>query len=123
VARFPCEALGGLVRVEHEDHALRSGQEAGRAMAGADVTYRHIPSFYSDLFDLGYEAVGRLDARLEVVADWKEPFRSGFLYYLDGGRVRGVLAWGIFGAMDGARALLGERGPHRADTLRGRLAA
>jgi hypothetical protein len=37
--------------------------------------YDHLPFFYSDLFDLGYEAVGNLDARLEIVADWKEPFR------------------------------------------------
>jgi hypothetical protein len=29
--------------------------------------------FYSDLFELGYEAVGEVDARLETVADWREP--------------------------------------------------
>ena len=49
---------GGAIRVEHEDNANRMGREAGRAMAGADAAYRHLPFFYSDLFDLGYEAVG-----------------------------------------------------------------
>ena len=44
--------------------------------------YHHLPSFYSDLFDLGFEAVGDLDARLETVADWKEPYRKGVVYYL-----------------------------------------
>jgi NADPH-dependent 2,4-dienoyl-CoA reductase/sulfur reductase-like enzyme len=109
VARFPSEALGELVRVEHEDAALSMGRTAGRVMAGADERYRHLPFFYSDLFDLGYEAVGVLDSRLEVVATWKTPFREGVVYYLDGGRVRGVLLWGIFGQVDAARELI-ERG-------------
>jgi hypothetical protein len=99
------------------------GREAGRAMAGADVAYRHLPFFYSDLFDLGYEAVGLLDPRLEVVADWLEPFRRGIVYYLADRRVRGVLAWGAFGQMDAARALIAEPGPHDAGTLRGRIPA
>jgi NADPH-dependent 2,4-dienoyl-CoA reductase/sulfur reductase-like enzyme len=118
VARFSNPALGRM-RVEHEDNANRMGREAGRAMAGAEVAYRHLPFFYSDLFDLGYEAVGLLD----VVADWKEPFRSGIVYYLADRRVRGVLAWGAFGKMDAARALIAEPGPHDAGTLRGRIPA
>ena len=122
VARFPSAALGRSIRVEHEDNANRMGKEAGRAMAGADAAYRHLPFFYSDLFDLGYEAVGLLDPRLEVVADWKEPYRKGVIYYLADGRVRGVLTWGIFGKMDAARALIAEPGPHDPGALRGRIA-
>ena len=121
VARFPNPALGVRIRVEHEDNANRMGREAGRAMAGADVAYRHLPSFYSDLFDLGYEAVGVLDPRLEVVADWKEPYRRGIVYYVANGRVRGVLAWGVFGQMDAARDLIAEPGPHDPGSLRGRI--
>ena len=90
-------------------------------MAGAGAPYRHQPFFYSDLFDLGYEEVGALDAHLQVVADWQEPFRKGILYYLEDGRVRGVLAWGVFGQMDAARALIAEPGPHRPEALRGRI--
>ncbi|ABS25790.1 NAD(P)/FAD-dependent oxidoreductase [Anaeromyxobacter sp. Fw109-5] len=123
VARFSSPALGQRLRVEHEDNANRMGREAGRAMAGAEVAYRHLPFFYSDLFDLGYEAVGVLDPRLEVVADWKEPFRKGVVYYLADGRVRGVLAWGAFGRMDAARALIAEPGPFEAQALRGRIPA
>ena len=121
VARFPNPALGARIRVEHEDNANRMGREAGRAMAGADVAYRHLPFFYSDLFDLGYEAVGVLDPRLEVVADWKEPYRRGIVYYVANGRVRGVLAWGVFGKMDAARNLITEPGPHDPESLRGRI--
>ncbi len=123
VARFPSPLLGISLRVEHEDAAITMGEAAGRAMAGVPTSYRHLPFFYSDLFDLGYEAVGLTDARMEVVADWKEAYRQGFLYYLENGRVRGVVCWGIFGKIDEARGLLAEPGPFRAADLRGRLAA
>jgi 3-phenylpropionate/trans-cinnamate dioxygenase ferredoxin reductase component len=121
VARFSNPSLGRRIRVEHEDNANQMGREAGRAMAGADVAYRHLPFFYSDLFELGYEAVGDLDPRLEVVADWTEPFRKGVVHYLSNGRVRGVLTWGVFGQMDAARALIAEPGPFGPEALRGRI--
>jgi NADPH-dependent 2,4-dienoyl-CoA reductase/sulfur reductase-like enzyme len=117
VARFPCAALGGSARVEHEDAALTMGRCAGRNMAGGAEPYDHLPFFYSDLFDLGYEAVGRLDARLETVASWRTPYREGVVYYLDGDRVRGVLLWGIFGQVDAARALVAGRRAVPRDAL------
>jgi NADPH-dependent 2,4-dienoyl-CoA reductase/sulfur reductase-like enzyme len=117
VARFPCDALGERIRVEHEDAALTQGRAAGRNMTGAAEPYLHLPFFYSDLFDLGYEAVGRLDPRLETVVSWKTPFREGVVYYLEGDRVRGVLLWGIFGQVDTARALIAGPGPVRRSAL------
>lgn len=122
VASFESPALGRRVRVEHEDNALTMGRFAGRAMAGADEgPYAHLPFFYSDLFDLGYEAVGELDPRLQTVGDWKVPFREGVVYYLDGGRVRGVLLWNTWGQVDAARRLIAEPGPFDAEDLKGRL--
>ena len=107
VARFPEAALGGARRVEHEDHAKSHGRRVGANMAGADEPYDHLPFFYSDLFDLGYEAVGELDSRLQTTADWSEPGREGTVYYLDGeGRPRGVLLWNLFGRVDAARDLI-----------------
>ena len=52
-------------------------------MAGASKPYDHLPFFYSDLFDLGYEAVGELDSRLETVEHWEEPNRKGTIAYVD----------------------------------------
>ena len=121
VARFHNPALDRRLRVEHEDNANTMGRTAGLNMAGADLPYDHLPFFYSDLFDLGYEAVGEVDARLETVADWKEPFREGVVYYLESGRVRGVLLWNVWGQVDAARALIAQPGPFVADQLRGRL--
>jgi NADPH-dependent 2,4-dienoyl-CoA reductase/sulfur reductase-like enzyme len=122
-ASFPSFALGRRVRVEHEDAARTMGAAAGRAMAGRMEPYRHLPSFYSDLFDLGYEAVGLLDSRLDTVADWKEPFREGVVYYLEAGRVRGVLLWNVWGQVDAARRLIEAAELFQPGDLRGRLPA
>jgi len=121
VAAFPSAALGRRVRVEHEDNANAQGRAAGRNMAGAAEPYRHLPFFYGDLFELGYEAVGDLDARLVTVADWREPFREGVIYYLKNARVRGVMLWNTWGQVDHARALIAEPGPFTAAALKGRL--
>jgi len=99
------------------------GQSVGWIMAGESKPYHHLPFFYSDLFDLGYEAVGDLDARLETVIDWKEPYREGVIYYLQEGRVRGVLLWNVWKQLDAARQLITEPGPFHADNLKGRLPA
>ena len=107
VASFYSPALGKRRRVEHEDNALTMGRHAGRNMAGAVEAYHHLPFFYSDLFELGYEAVGELDARLETVADWKEPYREGVVYYLGAGVVRGILLWNVWGQVETARQLIG----------------
>lgn len=123
VANFPSVALGVRTRVEHEDAANTMGAAAGRAMAGRGAPYSHVPFFYSDLFELGYEAVGELDARLETVIDWKEPFREGVVYYLKEARVRGVLLWNTWGQVEQARALIAAPGPFRAADLKGRLPA
>jgi NADPH-dependent 2,4-dienoyl-CoA reductase/sulfur reductase-like enzyme len=123
VANFYNPALDQRLRVEHEDNANAMGRLAGQAMAGRTVSYDHLPSFYSDLFELGFEAVGEVDARLETIADWNEPFREGVVYYLQNGRVRGVLLWNVWEQVDAARKLISEAGPFRAEDLRGRLSA
>ena len=107
VANFFNPALDMRMRVEHEDNANTMGAAAGRSMAGTGSPYTHLPFFYSDLFALGYEAVGELDPRLETVSTWKQPFREGVVYYLKDGKVRGVLLWNTWGQVDNARAIIG----------------
>ncbi|MGD2069153.1 MAG: FAD/NAD(P)-binding oxidoreductase [Gemmatimonadota bacterium] len=116
-----CPPLGKRMRFEHEDQALSTGLHAGRAMAGADEEYDRIPFFYSDLFDLGYEAVGELDPSLQVVEDWADEFRKGVLYYLDDGRLRGVLLWNVWGKLKQARALIRSGEPLSVSSVRGRI--
>ena len=123
VANFHNPALDRRLRVEHEDNANTMGRLAGHSMAGRTVNYDHLPFFYSDLFELGYEAVGEVDSRLQIVADWKEPHREGVIYYLRDGRVRGVLLWNVWGQVDAARKLIAAPGPYPAESLKGRLPA
>src|SRR5205807_1075693 len=107
VARFPIPALGTETRVEHEDHARSHGKAVGANMAGADTPYDHLPFFYSDLFDLGYEAVGEVDSRLETVEEWKQPGREGVVAYVDAEkRPRGFLLWNVWDKVDAARDLI-----------------
>jgi 3-phenylpropionate/trans-cinnamate dioxygenase ferredoxin reductase component len=104
VARFPSPVLGKSFRVEHEDHANTHGRVVGANMAGAGTPYDHMPFFYSDLFDLGYEAVGEVDSRLDTVVDWETPNRKGVITYVDGERrPRGFLLWDVWGKVDDAR--------------------
>jgi 3-phenylpropionate/trans-cinnamate dioxygenase ferredoxin reductase component len=112
VAYFPRPVLGGRVRVEHEDHAKSHGRAVGANMAGAGHPYEHLPFFYSDLFDLGYEAVGNLDSEQRSIAHWVEPNRKGVIAYVDeDGRPRGFLLWDVWGKVEAATELLRAGGP------------
>lgn len=120
IAFFPEHVLGPR-RIEHWDNALNQGKHAGRNMAGASEPFTYMPFFYSDLFEFGYEAVGDTDPRHEVVADWQEENKTGVLYYLKGGRVRGAMMCNMFGKVDAARELIQRKEPVTADDLRGAI--
>lgn len=111
VAEFPYLALGETMRIEHWDHALAHGKAVGANMAGANQPYDEMPVFFSDLFDLGWEAVGEVDPQLTVEEVWREPNREGVLFYLRDEVVRGVLMWNAWGLADWARALIREGRP------------
>jgi NADPH-dependent 2,4-dienoyl-CoA reductase/sulfur reductase-like enzyme len=105
VAFFP-EANLGPRRIEHWDNALNQGKHAGRNMAGAREPFTYMPFFFSDLFEFGYEAVGEVSSRLETFADWQEENKTGVIYYLNDGRVRGAMMCNLFGKVDAARDLI-----------------
>ncbi len=121
VAAFWQGALSQRRRDEHEDNATTMGRCAGRSMAGDRVPYDHLPFFYSDMFELGYEAVGEVDSRLETVAEWEEPYRTGVITYRGEGRVRGMLLWNVWDQLDAARALIGDADAMPSSVLRGAL--
>jgi NADPH-dependent 2,4-dienoyl-CoA reductase/sulfur reductase-like enzyme len=123
VARFYNPLLDNRLRVEHADNANTMGRIAGQNMAGESLPYHHLPFFYSDMFDTGYEAVGEINSELETFSDWQEPFQKGVIYYLDRGRLRGVLLWNIFDQIEAARQLISEPGPFKEGDLRDRLPA
>ena len=111
VAEFPSLALDKRQRIEHWDHARSHGKAVGANMAGAHRPYTYLPFFYSDLFDLGFEAVGEVDATLDTHAVWKQEFREGVVFYLQGDVVRGVLLWNVWEKVDWARRLIQQAKP------------
>ncbi|HWB21548.1 MAG TPA: FAD-dependent oxidoreductase [Gaiellaceae bacterium] len=118
VANFPVSALGKRLRIEHEDHARSHGRAVGANMAGANVPYDHLPFFYSDLFDLGYEAVGEVDSRQPRVEHWVEPNRKGVVASVDeNGRPRGFLLWNTWDSVEVARGLIRDGKPIESGTL------
>ncbi|KQV77867.1 hypothetical protein ASC64_03360 [Nocardioides sp. Root122] len=124
VASYP-DTLLGRRRVEHVDHAEKSGEAAGKAMAGADEAYDYTPFFWSDILDYGYEAVGEVTSRNDMVEDWKDgQLGTGVVYYLRSGQVRGVLLWNVWDSVDKARELIKQTADapvEDLDSLRGRI--
>jgi NADPH-dependent 2,4-dienoyl-CoA reductase/sulfur reductase-like enzyme len=121
VARVWSPALGERIRMEHAENALEMGRAAGRAMAGEPVRWAQVPSWGASFFGASYRAVGRLDARMETVAAWRRPLREGAVYYLEHGRVKGVLLWGMEERLEAARELIRRQRPMGEAELRDAL--
>ena len=119
VAYFFNTGLGRRVRVEHEDNANTMGAAAGRNMSAEMEKYDHFPFFYSDLFDLGYEAVGEMNKDFEIFEDWIEEFKKGTIYYLDQGKIRGLIFWNLWGQVDKGRKLISEGKTYQQSDLKG----
>lgn len=121
LANYPDPVWGDAVRIEHWDNAVATGRAAGRNMAGAETPFTHQSMFFSDLLDIGFEAVGRLSSRLETFVDMPADYRQGTVYYLQGGLVRGVLLWNNWDRVEAARALIAAKQRLGPSELRGRL--
>lgn len=120
-AFFPYRALGKRMRIEHWDNAQAQGRWAGKSMAGAREAYTYQPYFFSDLFELGYEATGEVDTSLEIFADWQKENQTGVIYYLRDGRVRGVMMCNLWGKLDMARELIRKGTQMTPESLRGAI--
>lgn len=121
VANYIDASLKTRRRVEHENQANQMGLKAGKNMAGENSQYVHLPFFYSDIFELGYEAVGDLDSRLEMYEDWVEPFKKGVIYYLKDSLVKGVLLWNTWEKVAEARELIKAGEFLKPETLKNRI--
>ena len=106
VAAFHSPALDKTLRFEHNDNAKKMGIVAGLNMAGGNQEYDYLPMFYSDLFDVGYEAVGLIDARLDPIVVWKEEYKRGVIYYRKDNIIKGILLWNEWGKVDLAREII-----------------
>jgi NADPH-dependent 2,4-dienoyl-CoA reductase/sulfur reductase-like enzyme len=121
VASFYNPALDRRLRVEHADNANTMGRCVGRNMVGATEPYTHLPYFYSDLFDLGYEAVGETNSHLDIVTAWEEHNRKGIIYYLRDDGVCGVLLWNVWDQVKAATRLIADKVPLTKEAARSTL--
>lgn len=92
IAAWPDPTFKKRLRVEHWDVARAQGLQAGRNMAGAGERYDVIPYFFSDLFDLSFEAWGDLSAWTQTVRRGDLESGSVAYFYFNEGRLVGVLA-------------------------------
>jgi len=58
VANYQDVIFGKRRRVEHWDNAVSQGQYCARSLMGDKTPFRHVPYFFSDVFDLSYEYWG-----------------------------------------------------------------
>ena len=106
VANFINVHLNKRMRVEHANNAVQMGQLAGQNMSGKQQQYDHFPFFYSDLFDLGYEATGDTNKNLEIFEDWIEPFKKGTIFFLDEGHIRGLIFWNLWDKLEQGQSII-----------------
>jgi len=118
IAYYPDQILG-QTRVEHVDHARKSGNQVGRNMAGADEAYDYTPYFYSVIFDISWQAVGTTNASLTTMVD--EQNGGKVVYYLDNQDTPvGVLLWNVDVSVDEARNVLSNP-PFDPEDLKGMI--
>jgi NADPH-dependent 2,4-dienoyl-CoA reductase/sulfur reductase-like enzyme len=118
VACYYDPKLSLRTRTSSYDHAAMSGRAAGRNMTGLREVYEHTPMFWSQIGDLRFESVGRIDSKLQTVGVWDEAGRDlptdshkarGVVYYIDSNRIVGVLLCNVDGQVENARAIVQRR--------------
>jgi NADPH-dependent 2,4-dienoyl-CoA reductase/sulfur reductase-like enzyme len=67
VANYPDLLFGKRRRVEHWDNAVSQGQYCARALMGERTPFKHVPYFFSDVFDLSYEYWGDSSGADQIV--------------------------------------------------------
>jgi 3-phenylpropionate/trans-cinnamate dioxygenase ferredoxin reductase subunit len=107
VANAAHAVLGGRLRVEHWDNAIRQGRLAALSVLGRDDRYDWQPYFYTDQYDLGMEYVGHADPGDAVVLRG-DPATGEFLaFWTRQGRVTAGMNVNVWDVNDQLRALVG----------------
>jgi NADPH-dependent 2,4-dienoyl-CoA reductase/sulfur reductase-like enzyme len=111
VARFPDPVFGGHTRVEHWEHAREHGRLVGRNMAGEREPYEVLSHFFSKVFDLSLNVVGRPAVSDETVM-WGRPGDGPCAVFgLSQGRVCGVVLLDAPAELEAGRAVVRARLP------------
>jgi hypothetical protein len=55
----------------------------------------------------------------DIYEDWVEPFKKGAIFYLDQGRIKGLIFWNLWGKVDQGREIIAKDEPHSKLDLKG----
>lgn len=105
VAAYP-DPIVGRMHFEHWDHAIASGQAAAVNMSGGDEPYRHIPYFFSDLFDLSLNMLGYPSSEAEILVRGRLADDRFTALYVQNGSLRAALMVNDDAQMDLLRDLI-----------------
>ncbi len=87
VANYNDILFGKRRRVEHWDNAVSQGQHCARILRGDRQPFRHVPYFFSDVFDLSYEFWGDTSGAEHVVTRGDIETNSFSVWWLHEGRL------------------------------------
>jgi len=90
VANYQDVIFGKRRRVEHWDNAVSQGQYCARALMGDQAPFRHVPYFFSDVFDLSYEYWGDASGADELIHRGDPASKSFSVWWLQQQRVVAV---------------------------------
>lgn len=109
IANVDHPVLGRRVRVEHWANATSQGPVAARALLGQDVSYRDLPFFFTDQYDLGMEYVGYAPAGSydDVVLRGDVAGLAFVAFWLSEGRVTAAMHVNTWDATEPMTALVG----------------
>jgi len=88
VANYQDVLFGKRRRVEHWDNAVSQGQYCARSIMGDATPFKHVPYFFSDVFDLSYEYWGDSSGADEIVHRGDTTSNSFSVWWLHEGRAR-----------------------------------
>jgi NAD(P)H-nitrite reductase large subunit len=82
VANYQDVLFGKRRRVEHWDNAVSQGQYCARSLMGERTPFKHVPYFFSDVFDLSYEYWGDSSGADQVIHRGDLPSKSFSVWWL-----------------------------------------
>ncbi|KRM83222.1 FAD/NAD(P)-binding oxidoreductase [Liquorilactobacillus vini] len=107
IISYPDPILG-RTKSEHVMHATKSGYVAGQNLAGKPTDYTYTPYFYSRVFDVSWEAFGKISSGLSMYQE-KLSKKGSLTYYFDqAGELQGILKWNVKVNLNHLRNIFGQ---------------
>ncbi len=107
IAAYP-DPVVGRMHFEHWDNAITTGQTAAANMTGGDESYRHVPYFFSDQFDLVINMLGYPTNTAHVTIKGSIAQDEFTAYFVEDGILRGAMMVNDDAKMDQLRELIAE---------------